>query len=177
GAPRKVLSKGPQHRTETFAADSDIRYEFAGTEHTTDTLTFRWTDGNGASRPDASLAQLPEGEKLPGAGSFLVGERGVMVIPHWSAPRLYSDGQNLDAALVEFPSKNHYHEWTDACRGVGQASCPFSYAAPLTEAVLVGTIAGRFQDRELAWNSSRLRFSDAQANALVRRTYRGDRAP
>ena len=172
GSPRSVISRGPQHGRETFAADSDIVYEFTGTEQTTDQLTLRWTDGSGPSRPDATRAQLPKGEQLPGAGSFLVGELGVMVIPHWSTPQLYRDGQVLEADLEQQPGKNHYHEWADACRGEGQTSCPFSFAGPLTEAVLLGTVAGRFRNRELNYDAKGLKIDHGPANALVRRSYR-----
>ncbi len=133
---------------------------------------FRWTDGNGPSRPDASKAQLPIDVKLPGAGSFLVGETGVMVIPHWAMPTVYSNGERVDVELELREAKNHYHEWADACRGEGRASTPFSYSGPLTEAVLLGTVAGRFPDRKLRWDSEAMRFDDPDANRLVGRTYR-----
>lgn len=170
GAPRTVEARGPEHHAETFAGDEDVRYTFAGTEHTADALTFRWTDGN--ARPDAERAQLPEGVKLPGSGSFLVGERGVMVLPHWAMPSLYRDGEKLDVPLTKRPAGDHYHEWTDACRGEGSTSTPFSYAGPLTEAVLVGTIAGRFPGKTLRWDSDASSFDAAAANALVKRSYR-----
>jgi len=78
----------------------------------------------------------------------------------------------MDVKLVELPDLNHYHEWTDACRGEGTSSTPFSYSGPLTEAVLAGTVAGCFQGRELDWNSAKLSFDDAEANALVSHEYR-----
>ena len=172
GAPNEVVSRGPQHYEETFAPDSDIQYRFPGTDHTTKSFTMRWTDGQ-KSRPASEKAQLPDGVNLPGAGSFLVGEKGVMVIPHWGMPRLYRNGAAFETSLEPVPSVHHYHEWTDACRGEGKTSTPFSYSGPLTEAVLVGTVAGRFKDEVLKWNSDQLTFEDhVGANALVRRSYR-----
>jgi hypothetical protein len=98
-----------------------------------------------------------------------------MVIPHWSAPRFYREGQEIQVEVQERESVDHYHEWTDACRGEGETSTPFSYAGPLTEAVLAGVVAGRFPERELAWDSKALRFDDDDANACVGRTYRKGR--
>lgn len=170
GAPSTVESHGPVHREETFAGDEDVRYTFPGTARTADVLRFRWTDGG--ARPDAARAQLPAEAKLPGSGSFLVGEKGVMVIPHWAMPTLYRDGEVLKVPLEQRPAGDHYHEWTDACRGEGATSTPFSYAGPLTEAVLVGTVAGRFPGKKLAWDSAALRFGDAEADAFVSRSYR-----
>ena len=172
GAPTSVVSRGPQNYAEAFAPDGDIEYEFPGTERTTETVRLRWTDGSGVSRPDATRAQLPEGVSLPGAGSFLVGERGVMVIPHWSMPKIYRNGEELEIPLEMREAGNHYHEWVDACRGEGETSTPFSFSGPLTEAVLAGTVAGRFKDRPLRFDPKRLRFDDDAANAFVGRSYR-----
>jgi predicted dehydrogenase len=175
GMPTSVVSKGPEHFEETFAPDTDVRYTFGPTPYTTDTVTFRWTDGRNGSRPDASRAQLPEGVDLPGAGMFLVGEKGVMVLPHIGAPRFYADGEAVDVDVVSKPSYNHYTEFTDACRGVGKTSTPFSYSARVTEAVLVGVVAGGFKDRPLKWDSKKMTFDHDPATALVKRTYREGR--
>lgn len=172
GAPSSVTSHGPAAGTETFPADGDLRYEFPATAYTDGPLRLRWTDGSGPSRPDAVRAQLPEGTSLPGSGSFLVGENGVIVIPHWSTPRIFADGNELALPLKYEPGRNHYHEWVAACRGEGRASTPFSYSGPLTEAVLAGVVAQAFPGERLAWDSKGLRFDDADAQALVERSYR-----
>jgi predicted dehydrogenase len=156
GPPRSVVSRGPQHGAET-----------AGT---TDSLTFRWTDGS--VPPARERAGLPDGAQLPGSGSFLVGDRGVLVLPHWSMPKLYRDGAEVEGELDQQQGRDHYHEWTDACRGEGETSTSFAYSGPLTDAVLVGTVAGRFPDRRLAWDSGALRFDHDEATAFVRRSYR-----
>ena len=95
-----------------------------------------------------------------------------MVLPHWKMPLFYKDGERLDVALEKLPNQNHYHEWTDACRGEGETSTPFSFAGPLTEAVLLGTVAGRFPKATLAWDVDKMHFDDPRANALVKRGYR-----
>jgi len=172
GAPASVRSEGPAHGAEAFAPDGDIRYTFPGTEFTTKTLEMRWTDGSASSRPDAARAQLPEGQSLPGSGSFLVGERGVMVIPHWSAPRFYVKGEVMEAEVVAMDSRNHYHEWVDACRGTGETSTPFSYSAPLTEAVLLGVLAAAQPGQTFDWDASAMRSGNADFDAQVAREYR-----
>jgi len=170
GPPLSAVSRGPGHHEETFASDGDVLYEFAGTARTTGPFTMRWTDGK-AKRAD-ELAQLPGGATLPGSGSFLVGEKGVMVIPHWSTPRCYRDGEVMAVELEERDSVNHYHEWTDACRGEGRTTTPFSYSGPLTEAVLLGTVAGRVPGRRLGWDPDRLTIDHDDAQRFVTRTYR-----
>ncbi len=120
------------------------------------------------------IAWTRRGTKLPGAGSFIVGEKGVMVLPHHGPmPTFYSDGKPWRVDINKLGGKNHYHEWTDACRGEGEASTPFSYSGPLTEAVLLGTVAGRFPNVSLAWDIEKLKFvGHPGADALVKRTYR-----
>jgi len=177
GMPTSVVSRGPQHYAETFAPDSDMHYTFAATEYTTDNFTFRWTDGNRGSRPAVERAQLPKGERLPAAGLFLVGEKGVMLLPHIGMPRFFKDGEELEVDVVALEGRDHYTEFTDACRGEGQTSTPFSYSARVTEAVLVGTVAGSFKDQPLAWDSENLKFDHDPATALVHREYAPGRSP
>jgi hypothetical protein len=119
------------------------------------------------------VAHLPEGVKLPGGGgSFTTGELGVMVLPHWSMPTFYQCGKVLEVAVQKETATDHYREWTDACRGEGRTSTPFAYSGLLSEAVLAGTVAGRFKDRLLRWDSKALRFDHEPANAFVGREYR-----
>ena len=169
GMPTSVVSNGPQHFEETFAPDTDVRYTFGPTPFTTNQVTFRWTDGSRGSRPDASRAK---GAPLPRAGMFLVGEKAVMVVPHIGMPQFYKDGQKIEVPVQQRGHNNHYTEFTDACRGEGKTSTPFSYSARVTEAVLVGVIAGDFKGRELTWDSEKLQFDHAPATAIVKRQYR-----
>jgi len=173
--PIAVQSAGPANPRDTFSRDTDVTLTFDGTPHTADRFTIRWT--NGSIKPNATLAQLPEeaaGQKvtLPAAGSFVAGGNGVMVLPHWAMPVFYRDGAVMDVAVEPAGSVNHYHEWVAACRGEGATSTPFSYGGMVTEAVLVGTIAGNFPQQPLQWNSAELKFDDRAATALVRREYR-----
>lgn len=48
--------------------------------------------------------------------------------------------------------------------GQGQCSAPFSYAARLTETILLGTIAGRFPGETLHWDAENARFREEKAN-------------
>lgn len=172
GMPTHVQSKGPQHYEESFAPDGEIEYRFDATKYTTDDFTFRWTDGQ-KSRPDASNKHLPKDLKLPGAGMFLVAEKGAMLVPHFQqTPQFFRDGQKIEVDVQQRDSNNHYTEFTDACRGEGKTSTPFSYSARVTEAVLVGVIAGAFKDREMSWDSEKLSFNHAPANDMIQRTYR-----
>jgi predicted dehydrogenase len=174
-APIAVHSRGPANPEETFSPDHDVTFTFAGTPHTADEMTIRWT--NGSFDPDASQAQLPPGAPLPDSGSFIVGKRGVMILPHWAMPTFYRDGAPQDISVESAGVVNHYHEWIDACLGKGETSTPFSYGGLVTEAVLVGTIATNFPEQTLRWNAREMKFDLDGATAMVKRKYREDWRP
>jgi hypothetical protein len=66
-----------------------------------------------------------------------------MVIPHVAAPKLFPEEKFTDADMPVVAERNHYTSWADACRGEDKTTSHFDYAAPLTETVLLGTIAAR----------------------------------
>ena len=52
-------------------------------------------------------------------------------------------------------------------------SANFTYAAQVTEVVLLGVVSNRFPQTELPWDSAAMRFTNEDAaNDLVRRQYR-----
>ena len=68
---------------------------------------------------------------------------------------------------------NHYLQWTDAIRGEGKTTAHFGYSGPLTETVLLGTIASRVPNTVLQWDAAGLKFSNSDAaNNYVRAEYR-----
>ncbi|MEM9930086.1 MAG: gfo/Idh/MocA family oxidoreductase, partial [Bacteroidota bacterium] len=69
-------------------------------------------------------------------------------------------------------SPKHYHQFVDACMGKDEVTAPFSYAARLTETILLGTIAGRFPGQTLHWDNATARFEEEEANALLDAPYR-----
>ena len=61
----------------------------------------------------------------------------------------------------------------EAIQGKGIASANFDYSGPLTEAVLLGSVATRFPEQTLDWNAKKLKFTNiSAANKYVRRRYR-----
>ena len=70
------------------------------------------------------------------------------------------------------PTVSHWHQFIDAVRGEDKTSAGFDYSGPLTEAVLLGSIACRFPETTLKWDAAALRFDLQEANQYVRRVYR-----
>ena len=147
-----------------------VEYEFPGTKFTADTMRWTWYDGGYA--PPKNL-DLPEGLKLPGQGSLFIGEEGVMLLPHVGEAKLFPEEKFTDYKRPEIQAENHYHQWVNACRGEGDTSASFSYAGPLTEALLLGVVANRFPEQKLMWDAENLKVTNLpEANQLLKRDYR-----
>lgn len=148
-----------------------VKYEFPGTRYTTDSLEWIWYDGPGAPEEHEDLL-LPGNEKLPGQGAMFIGEKGRLLLPHWDYPKLIVDGKYEE---IEFPSielVDHYHQFVDTCLGKDKCSAPFSYAARLTESILLGVVANRFPNKTLHWDIKAAKFSEKKANKLLDSKYR-----
>src|SRR5262249_39156819 len=151
-APLTVRGESSPLNREVWYKWSVVTYEFRGTKQTAgDTVKVTWYDGAGRLPPRDRLG-LADSVKLPGAGSLLVGEKGSLLLPHVAAPRLLPDEAYREFKVEKVPSVDHYVGWADACRGVGTATSHFGYSGPLTEAVLLGTIAIRVPGETLAWD-------------------------
>ncbi len=167
----------------SFPQNNTVTYEFPGTEFTTDTLKWVWYDGEGAPADHEDLL-LPDGEALPEQGAMFMGEKGRLLLPHFMLiPKLIVDGGyqemdfapfNLGAPVRDYESegKKHYHQFVDACLGQGECTAPFSYAARLTETILLGVIAGRFPNQTLHWDNKTAQFSESEANKFLDAAYR-----
>ena len=76
--------------------------------------------------------------------------------------------------LPRIPDENHEMNWARACMGQEEASCPFEYAAPLTETMLLGVAAlYAGYGRKLFWDGKKGEFINApDANQYLHREYR-----
>ena len=106
-------------------------------------------------------------------GSIVIGTAGVLHIPHVAAPKLFPVEKFKDFALPEVEQGHHWTLWAEACMNGGKPGANFDYSGPLTEAVLLGSVAVRFPKTTLQWNSAKLQFdNEKSANQFVRRKYR-----
>jgi predicted dehydrogenase len=169
---QRVWSDGPAPNGETFPSWGIIHYEFAGTKYTAgDTLQVTWYDGG--KQPAAELAQLPPGKPLPANGSLFIGEKGVLLCPHGGKPVLLPGKDFGDHKIDLVSGKDHYAQWVDACKGNGTPTSNFDYSGPLTETVLLGTIAIRFPGKKLKWDTESLKVTNIkEANQYVHHGYR-----
>lgn len=185
-SPLSVRSEGPVPDQWNWSVNARIRYVFPGTAYTADrTVAVTWYDGD--ERPPADIQALIK-EPAPAAGtgrsakrkadpdnqgSIIIGTDGVLHVPHVSAPKLYPVAKFKDYTLPEREQGHHWTEWAEACMNGGKPGANFDYSGPLTEAVLLGSVAVRFPQTTLQWNGAKLQFENERAaNQYVGRSYR-----
>ncbi|MEQ9378962.1 MAG: Gfo/Idh/MocA family oxidoreductase [Imperialibacter sp.] len=148
-----------------------VTYEFPATKFTTENFKWVWYDGVDAPDSHEELA-MPGADKLPDQGAMFIGEKGRLLLPHIDYPKLIVDGKYEKVDFPDLPKADHYHQFVDACLGKDKTSAPFSYAARLTEAILLGVVANRFPNETLHWNNGTQQFDEARANKLLEAPYR-----
>jgi predicted dehydrogenase len=170
-APRSIRSEGGAPNGHNWGLDSQVRYVFPGTKHTTETLTLFWYDGG--KRPPNEVRALIGELRLRSQGSIYIGTKGVLYAPYIDPPVLLPADEFEDVKLPNPGGNDHYLQFVDACRGDGKTSAPFDYSGPLTESVLLGCLATRFPKTTLEWDPAALKVTNvSEANAFVRRHYR-----
>lgn len=180
GAPKSVVAgvqeswkNDPARFGETWPQSIHITWEFPGNERTDGDFKVEWFDGL-FFPPEEIRALYPyEGAKYPGEAAMFVGTEGALLLPHQSGPILLPREKFAGVAKPELEPGNHYHQFVDACYGRTQAVSDFAVTGPMSEAVLLGTVAVRMPDRALEWDSRRMRFPNcAEAERFLRRDYR-----
>jgi predicted dehydrogenase len=171
-APISVRSDGPAPGPYNWAVNSIVRYVFPGTPYTAgETINVTWYDGD--ERPGQEVQALLEGDKLPGQGSVFIGTKGAMLLPHIEFAQLYPDKDFASYRRPDVKEHDHWGQFVDACLGDGKTTAGFDYSGPLTETVLLGSVACRFPQTTLKWNAHKLKFENlSDANKLLRRHYR-----
>jgi predicted dehydrogenase len=155
------------HATTTF-------YEFAA-RGSKPPVKLTWYDG-GLLPPKP--VELGDEELNKGGGALLIGSKGkLMHDTYGKNPRLLP-GSLHDSfgkppqKLARIPNENHEMNWAEAAKGKTEASCPFEYAAKLTEVMLLGIVALR-AGKKIAYDGAHMRVTnDAAANEFLQRSPR-----
>jgi hypothetical protein len=153
-----------------------VHYEFAARGNMPP-VKLSWYDGGlQPPRPDA----LPDDVVMQREGGVIFhGEKGILLHETYGAnPKLYplshmERAAKVPKSLVRITDK-HEVNWTNACKGNGVASSPFSYAAALTETMLLGIVALRAgQGKKILYDAANMRVTNVpEANAYLTREYR-----
>lgn len=169
-APTLVQATGPEPDSDSGPEWCEVKYTFDGTSRTSESLTVTWYEAG--RKPDRALFKAPDDWAGSDNGILFVGEKGNLFVGFPEPPQLFPAGDFADYQMPNHAEDNHYTQWTQAILGEGKTCCPFEFAGPLTEAVLLGNVAFRTK-REVIWDARLMmaRGNEA-AEALIRRSYR-----
>ncbi len=101
---------------------------------------------------------------------MLIGTKGALLHHHAHGPMLLPDEKIVKGP---FEYLDHYHQFVDACLGLTKSASFFAKTGPMTEAILLGTVAIRTPGQKLEWNHHRMKITNNKdANRHLKRTYR-----
>ena len=118
---------------------------------------------------------------VPTNGLIVVGSKATTLgESHATRPRcIAGDTAAFDAAIKPGDKAcgyNHYREFVEACQANDPSRCgsKLAYAAPLTEALLIGCIALRYPGEELEFDPKAMKFvNKPEANEFLKAPKRG----
>lgn len=127
--------------------------------------------------PPESIAPM-----VPDNGLIIVGSKATTVSgSHATRPScIAGDKTAFEAALAKGDANakySHYREFVEACLAGKPEKCGsrLSYAAPLTEALLIGCISLRYPGEELVFDAKKMLFANKpQANVFLKAPKRKD---
>jgi len=167
----KYPTTAEAHSTEPAHAESAPRW-----------LIAEWTFPARGDMPPVELTWY-DGDKRPALqsehdmpdypeGTLFVGSEG-MLIADYGNFKLYPEDKFSAVRRPQLPQGvSHADDWLDACKNGGETGCRFDYSGPLTETVLLGTVAFRAGQR-IQWDAQKLEVTNCpEANAHLQRIYR-----
>ena len=163
----------------TVEADSNNKPAHA--ESAPKWLISKWTFAARGSRPPVELTWYDGGQRPPlqkqhnmpdwPEATIFVGSKGMM-IADYGRFKLFPEDKFEDFRRPQIPHKpSHMQDWIEACK-TNDATRPgthFGYSGPLTETVLLGTVAHRAGEK-LQWDAKNMKVTNcAEANRFTRR--------
>ena len=159
-------------RADVWPQGDHITWMFPGNDMTdSNFLPLEWFDGE--FYPPSEIMNLYTGSEYPAESAMLTGTEGALLIPHGGMPVLLPQDKFINYKVPEFEAGNHYHSFVVACLGGPKTESHFAQTGPMTEAILLGTVAIRVPGTKLDWDADKMKFTNFQeAEKYLRRTYR-----
>ena len=175
GPPSSVTASSTPVFKETVPLAAVVHYEFAARADMP-AVKVHWYDGG-------LLPERPEELEADRAldredGIIFVGDQGKILVEGWGGerPRLIPAAKHK--AFTPPPktlprSIGHYKEFIQACKKGTPTESNFGFSGPLTEAVLLGSVAIRMGGEKLIWDSARMKIPNLpEAEELLHYPYR-----
>ncbi len=169
GLPEAVSCEGPELHPDGAPAWCHATWEHPA-RGARKAVVVHWWDGG--RRPELTL---PDGTPIQwGDGCVFLGTKGAL-LADYGQHRLLPEADFAELQRPEpwIPSSiGHHAEWLEAIRGGGPTTCDFSYSGPLSETVILGTVAFRAGKRLTGCADGTLLAKHPEVEPLVRKAYR-----
>jgi hypothetical protein len=173
GLPTVIETEATPFNGATYPNATTTYYQFAA-RGSKPAVKLTWYDGG-------LIPAAPEelnGDKLNPAGGILyIGKKGKMLQESGSPVRLLPSSRHNSYGppkddLVRVPHGEHEMNWIHAIKGTDRISCPFDYAAKLTETMLLGVVSLR-AGTKLYYDAPNMHVTNnAAADQYLTREYR-----
>jgi predicted dehydrogenase len=163
-----------ERRADTWPQGDHITWTLPGNDRTAaKELVLEWFDGEYYPPEHIRKLYTADLKDYPAESSMLIGTEGSLLIPHGYPPQLLPEDKFKEVKRPNLPPRNHYHHFVDACLGGEKTESHFAQTGPMTETILLGTVAIRLPGETLDWDTQALKFRNSgQANHYLHRTYR-----
>jgi predicted dehydrogenase len=173
GLPTVIETEATPFNGDTYPNATTTYYQFPARAGRPE-VKLTWYDGG-------LIPAAPEelnGERLNPAGGILyIGKKGKLLQESGAPTRLLpasrhnSYGAPKDR-LARVPHEEHEMNWIHAIKGTDTISCPFDYAARLTETMLLGIVSLRAKTK-LYYDAANMRITNnSAADQFLTRQYR-----
>jgi predicted dehydrogenase len=145
GMPTVIETRSTPFNGASFPLATTTYYEFPARGNMP-AVKLTWYDGGFTPPKPDEIGD----ENLNGEGGIIyIGSKGkIMQETYGMNPRLLPDSKHAShprpkQVLARIPHEAHEMNWVDAIKGQQEISCPFDYAAQLTEVMLLGVVSLR----------------------------------
>jgi predicted dehydrogenase len=174
GLPTSIETVSTPFNGASYPSGELIFYEFPA-RGAMPPVKLTWYDGGlMPQKPE----ELGDEELIKEGGAIIVGSKGKLMHNTYGAhPRLLPQSLQESAGkppekLARIPGEAHELNWVDAAKGKGETDSPFSYAAKLTEVMLLGVVALR-AGKKINYDGANMRITNVpDANQYLTRQYR-----
>ncbi len=170
GFPTSIETISTPFNKATYTSASNTYYEFPA-RGDKPPVKLIWYDG-GMLPPKPE--ELGDEKVNPGGGVMFIGSKGKLMHDTYGAnprllPKSLNDSYGEPAKKLPRIATSHEMNWVEAAMGKTEASSPFSYAARLTETMLLGVVSLRAGSK-IYYDGANMKVTNsAAANDLLRR--------
>lgn len=164
----------PARRADNWPQRDHIKWVFPGNARTESReWTLEWFDGEFFPPEEIRRLYSADLKEYPAESAMIVGTEGALLNTLGHAPVLLPEEKFKGYALPKLKERNHYHHFLDACLGGEKTESHFAQTGPMTEAILLGTVAIRAPGQTLQWDANAMKFPNhPAAERFLRRQYR-----